>query len=89
MTGLQAARKGVRIPAGAREVCLLQNVQELTKLPWVKFTLEQSMKTQRDATRRILVIPYRQFGTLDFIFKGQEIQGITAVLTYFMEQSPS
>jgi len=41
VTGLQASRSGVRIPAGTREACLLQIVQTLTKLPWVQFTLEK------------------------------------------------
>jgi len=55
VTGLQATRSGIRIPAGTREACLLQIVQTLTKLPWVQFTLEQAMKTQRDTAQRIVV----------------------------------
>ena len=92
VTGLQATRSGVRIPAGTREACILQIVQALTKLPWVQFTLEQDMKTQRDTTQRIVVIPYRQFGTIDPIYIVQAIQGTTAVITYLltysMDQSP-
>jgi len=89
VTVLQAARSGVRIPAGARETCLLQIVQALTKLPWVQFTLEQAMKTHRDTTQRMVVIPSRQFGTIDPIYSVQVIQGTTAGFTYLLHGSES
>ena len=44
---LRVARTGVRIPAGSREICLLQILKGPTKPQWVKFTLEQAMKAQR------------------------------------------